>query len=63
MRDYISEKNNRKGGFIKYIIIIILALVLLRHYNLTIYSIADWFNSLTFSGVIEWLKELFRSVF
>lgn len=59
---------NRESGFIKLIILIVVALLLMRYFNLTISGVMDYFN-LSWSDIIgyfktalDWLKELFNSV-
>lgn len=58
----------REAGFIKLIIIVIIALLLMRHFNLTFSGILDYFN-LTWVDILswltkalEWFKDLFNSV-
>ena len=58
----------RQGGFLKLIIIIIVALLLMRYFNLTISGILDYFHltgpEITnwITKVINWFKDLFNSV-
>ena len=61
-------RNNKKSGFIKFIIIIVVALLLMKYFNITISGILAYFN-LTWVEIINWLKqaldwfkELFNSV-
>ena len=70
----INKIKNKEGGltvqagFLKLIIIIIIALLLMRHFNITISGILAYFN-LTWPGIIawfrwalNWFKDLFNSV-
>lgn len=59
---------NKEGGFIKLIIVIIVALLLMRHFGFTITGILNYFN-LTWAEIMGWLasalnwfKDLFNSV-
>lgn len=59
---------NAKAGFLKLIIIIIIALLLIRYFNITISGILAYFN-LTwpeiinwFKRALDWFKDLFNSV-
>ncbi len=61
-------KNGREGGFLKLVIVIIVALLLMRYFHLTITGILAYFH-LTwpdilnwFTQAIAWLKDLFNSV-
>lgn len=38
-------KNNKEGGFIKLIIIILLALLLMKYFDVTISEAIGWFKS------------------
>ena len=55
---------NKKGGlpaqagFIKIIIIVIIALLLMRHFGLTFTKILTYFN-LTWMEVLGWIKHSF----
>ncbi len=60
--------SNQKGGFIRLIILIVVVLLLMRHFNLTITGILSYFH-LTWSDLMNflqqafnWLKDLFNSV-
>ena len=70
----INKIKNKEGsltaqaGFLKLIIIIIIALLLMRHFNITISGILAYFN-LTwpeiiawFQWALNWFKDLFNSV-
>ncbi|MFA5791607.1 MAG: hypothetical protein WC884_01050 [Candidatus Paceibacterota bacterium] len=64
----MKNKIKNKSGFLQIIIIIIIALLLMRYFNLTISGILDYFN-LTWTDIInwmkralDWLKDLFNSV-
>ena len=69
----MTDKNknlvlNNKDGFIETIIIIIIALLLMRYFNITISGTLDYFH-LTWNdilgwlaGALQWLKDLFNSV-
>ena len=61
-------KSNKEGGFIKLIIVIVVALLLMKYFDLTITGILNYFH-LTwpeiiawFQGALNWLKDLFNSV-
>ncbi len=43
-------KNDKEGGFLEIIVLIIIALLLMRYFGITI------------SGVINWFASFFRSV-
>ena len=51
--------NNRikQGGFIKLILIIVIALLLMRYFNITISGILSYFH-LTWPEIINWLKQV-----
>lgn len=51
----MKNKKSEKKGFIKLIIIIIIALLLMRHFDLTISGILDYFN-LSWPEIINWFK-------
>lgn len=59
---------NKEGGFIQLIIIIIIALLLMRYFNLTITGILNYFqiswNDIGnwFNQAINWFKDLVVSV-
>lgn len=60
--------NGKGSGFIKLIIIIIIALLLMRYFHITITGILDYFH-LTWADImnyiqqaLNWLKDLFNSV-
>ena len=46
-----KKLKNKEGGFLKTIIIIIIALFILKHFNISV------------SDAIDWLKDLWDSVF
>ncbi len=48
---------NKKGGFLQLIIIIVVAFLLLRYFNITVAQILGYV-----SQAIDWLKGLFNSV-
>ncbi len=60
--------NKKDGGFIKLIIIIVIALLLMKHFGVTITGILNYFNlswseiMSWFAKALEWLKNLFNSV-
>lgn len=61
-------KNKKEKGFIKLIIIIVIALLLMKYFNITISGTLEYFN-LTWADILnyikvalDWLKELFNSV-
>lgn len=58
----------QQAGFLKLIILIIIALLLMRYFGVTISGILDYFG-LTWSEILDWLKkgldwlkDLFNSV-
>ncbi|HTE48406.1 MAG TPA: hypothetical protein VK675_00675 [Candidatus Paceibacterota bacterium] len=68
MMDIENKIQNKESGFIQIIIIIIIALLLMRHFGLTISGILAYFH-LTwpeiigwFQQVFNWFKDLFNSV-
>ena len=68
MNNHQKYLYKKEGGFIQLIIVIIVALLLMRYFNLTFTGILDYFN-LTWNDVIAWLgkalqwfKDLFNSV-
>jgi len=61
-------KSNKEGGFVKLIIVIVIALFLMKYFGLTITGILNYFH-LTwseiiawFQGALSWFKDLFNSV-
>ncbi len=52
-----------QGGFIKIIILIVVALAVMQYYNITVYDVLDWFKHLSFNKIIDWLVAAFHSVF
>ncbi|KKS23291.1 MAG: hypothetical protein UU82_C0034G0009 [Candidatus Nomurabacteria bacterium GW2011_GWC2_41_8] len=56
MKNKKSLSDDRQGGFIQLIIIIIVALLVMRYFGITISGILDYFN-LTWPDIINWLKE------
>lgn len=53
---------NREGGFLKLIVIIIIALLLMNYFNITISGILAYFGTST-SEVLNWLKSAVLNVF
>ena len=49
-------KNKKESGFIKLIIVVVIALLLMRYFKITISGILAYFN-LTWSEIINWLKQ------
>ena len=49
-------ENNKERGFLKLIIIIIIALLLMKYFNITITDILNFFH-LTWNEIIGWLKQ------
>jgi uncharacterized protein involved in cysteine biosynthesis len=45
-------KNNKKGGFLQIIILIIVALLIMRYMGITISGVLNWFTAF-FSGVLR----------
>jgi hypothetical protein len=67
MKNYIKT-NKREGGFLKLIILIVVALLLLRYFGLTITGVLEYFG-LTWTMILgwirislDWFKDLFESV-
>jgi uncharacterized membrane-anchored protein len=69
--NYLFNKNKqdkKEGGFIQLIIIIVIALLLMRHFNLKISGVLAYFNLTPadvgsfIKGFFVWLKDLFNSV-
>lgn len=64
----INDVKNKEGGFLKLIIIIVIALLLMKYFGITISGILAYFH-LTwpeiigwFKQALEWFKDLFNSV-
>ncbi|MES3031919.1 MAG: hypothetical protein V4699_01605 [Patescibacteria group bacterium] len=64
----INHIKNREGGFIKLIIVVVVALLLMKYFGLTISGILEYFH-LTwpeiiswFNQALNWFKDLFNSV-
>ncbi len=62
------NKNKKEAGFIKLIILVVVALLLMRYFGITISGTLEYFN-LTWADILgyikvalDWLKELFNSV-
>ncbi len=51
-----DKLKNKKSGFLKLIIVIIIALLLMRYFHITISDILNYFN-LSWSEIIDWLKK------
>lgn len=49
-------KNKKESGFIKLIIIVIVALLLMKYFGLTITGILAYFH-LTWLDILGWLKQ------
>lgn len=47
-----SELKNREGGFLKLIILIIIALFVMKYSGITISEVVDWFKT-TFGSVFQ----------
>ena len=58
MKNNIKNKNKKaeQDGFLQIIILIIIALLLMRYFNLTISGILAYFH-LTWTEIINWFKE------
>jgi len=54
---------NKQNGFLKIIIIIVIALVLLNYYHISVYDAIDWLKSLSLSKIIDGLKAAFHNLF
>lgn len=52
----MKNKKVEQGGFLQIIILIIIALLLMRYFNLTISGILAYFH-LTWPEIINWFKE------
>lgn len=63
-----NEIKSKKGGFLKLIIVIIIALLIMRYFGLTISGILAYFHLSWaeiinwFKQALDWLKDLFLSV-
>lgn len=51
-----THRGERQDGFLQIIILIIIAMLLMKYFNLTITGILNYFN-LTWIEIINWLKE------
>ena len=45
-------KNNKNRGFLQLIVLIVVALLLMKHFNITISGVIQWFTSF-FAGVLK----------
>jgi len=45
-------KNNQQGGFLQLILFIVIALLIMKYFNITISDIINWFQSL-FGSVLR----------
>ncbi|KKR62653.1 hypothetical protein A2643_03840 [Candidatus Nomurabacteria bacterium RIFCSPHIGHO2_01_FULL_39_220] len=68
IKTMLNKIKNKQSGFLKIIIIIVVALLLMRYFGITFSGILDYFH-LTWIDVIGWLKkaldwfkDLFNSV-
>ena len=52
----MNQIKNKKGGFLQLIIIIVVALLIMRYFDLTFTGIFAYFG-LTWAEVITWLKQ------
>lgn len=41
----MNTSNNKEGGFIKLIVVILIALLVMKYYNVTISELINWFKS------------------
>ena len=55
-------KNNKQGGFLNLIIIIVVALLVLNYYHISVSDAIEWVKSLSVSKIIDWLKMAFQNV-
>lgn len=47
-----NKINNKQSGFLKIIILIVIALLLMKYFNITISGVIDWFTSF-FGNVLK----------
>ncbi|OGI67498.1 hypothetical protein A3A05_01540 [Candidatus Nomurabacteria bacterium RIFCSPLOWO2_01_FULL_41_12] len=57
---YVAK--NKQGGFLKLIILIVIAVLLLRYFGITGTEAIDWVKSLSITRILDWIKELLNSV-
>ena len=50
MKEKIKNNNNR--GFLQIIVLIVVALLIMKYFNITISGVVQWFTSF-FSGVLK----------
>lgn len=62
MKSEIKMNNNREGGFLELIVLIIVAVFLMNYFGLTISGILAYFGT-SFSEIIAWFKTAFQNVF
>ncbi len=55
-----TDKIKKEGGFLKLIIIIVIALILLKYYHVTFYDVLAWVKSLSIDKIIGTLTKIFN---
>ncbi len=58
----MNNNEIKQGGFMQLILIIVIAFLLMRYFHITVSDIVEWIKSLSVPKVIDWLKELYRSI-
>jgi len=49
---------NKQSGFINLIIIIVVGLLLMRHYGVSLSDAIDWLKNISLEQIIGWFKDL-----
>lgn len=57
----VGPASTRQGGFLKLIIILVVALLLMNYFHLTVTGILTYFHT-SVSDIMAWVKGLFVSV-
>ncbi len=53
----MNKNKSKESGFVNLIILIVVALLLARHYHLSIDDVVEWFKSLSVDKVMAWFKD------
>ena len=49
---------NKKAGFLKLVLIVVVAILLMQYYHITVNEAIAWLRALTLDQVIGWLKSI-----
>jgi hypothetical protein len=58
----VKNENNREGGFLELIVLVIVAVFLMNYFGLTISGILSYFGT-SVSEIVAWIKTAFQNVF